>query len=82
MQFYELKFGDRFFFETVDSEFSELQLKQIRQIRFARILCDNMDIDEIYPSVFLPPSTQNRLVSCKNIYEMNFNSMFMYDTDF
>ncbi|XP_022240053.1 thyroid peroxidase-like [Limulus polyphemus] len=53
IQFQQLKRGDRFWYENdiPPSSFNKEQLKEIRKVSLARILCDNADTD-----VFLQPS--------------------------
>lgn len=49
--------GDRFWFENggFASSFTPQQLREVRKVTLARILCDNLDdIDELQPNVFRP----------------------------
>lgn len=56
--FRNLRRGDRFWFEN-PTEFTETQLRAIRNITLARVMCDNSDaIETIQPIVFLAPNPQ------------------------
>ncbi|XP_066966449.1 peroxidase-like [Macrobrachium rosenbergii] len=70
-QFLNLRRGDRFWFENGGfvSALSPEQLRELRKVTLARVLCDNLDdIDEIQPFVFRPPTENGRnlRVSCSN----------------
>ncbi|XP_076454774.1 salivary peroxidase/catechol oxidase-like [Babylonia areolata] len=54
-QFRDMKLGDRFFYEADSSEggFSDDQLREIKKVTLARILCDNnLDLGKIQANVF------------------------------
>ena len=76
-QFIRLKEGDRFYYEhghDRNTRFSLEQLDEIRKVSMARIICDNTDILETQPLVFMTnDQTGNRVTSCNNIPEMNLN---------
>jgi peroxidase len=57
-QFKDLKDGDRFYFENGPSvtAFTMSQLKEIKKISMARILCNDFDIGAIQPNAFLLPT--------------------------
>ncbi|XP_042221923.1 peroxidase-like [Homarus americanus] len=42
-QFYNLKRGDRFWYENADAGFSHQQLQSIRKSTLARVICNNLD---------------------------------------
>jgi len=70
--FARLKIGDRLFYDLgLDQRtmFSTKQLKEIRKVSMARIICDNSEsILDIQPQVFRGEGTNanNRKVSCKD----------------
>ncbi|ROT69526.1 hypothetical protein C7M84_012293 [Penaeus vannamei] len=69
-QFLNLRRGDRFWFENGGfvSSLSPDQLKEIRKVTLARVMCDNLDdIDDLQPNVFRPPTENGRNVrkSCE-----------------
>lgn len=70
-QFRRLKFGDRFFYETVDAPqaFSPDQLAEIRKITLSRILCDNLpELGALQRDVFKVENTlSNPRVPCDSI---------------
>lgn len=73
--FSNLRTGDRFWYENPhkDNAFTLRQLKQIKRITFARILCKTLDnIETIQPFVFLTPDTlRNSRVSCNDRRRLN-----------
>ncbi|XP_037780731.1 chorion peroxidase-like [Penaeus monodon] len=69
-QFLNLRRGDRFWFENGGfvSSLSPDQLKEVRKVTLARVMCDNLDdIDDLQPNVFRPPTENGRNVrkSCE-----------------
>ena len=75
-QFRDLKFGDRFYYENghdYTTRFAYRQLDEIRKASFARILCDNTDIQFVQKNPFLRNNFQtNPLISCSNIDSINY----------
>lgn len=70
-QFKRLRDGDRFWYEN-PSMFKPDQLRQLKQISLARVLCDNGDnIDTIGENVFLLPEVQDGLISCDDLPSMD-----------
>ena len=67
-QFARLKIGDRYFYDLGLDEktmFSTKQLRELRKVSMARIICDNSDgIIEIQPEVFKSTTSTNVKVSC------------------
>ncbi|XP_063858691.1 LOW QUALITY PROTEIN: peroxidase-like [Scylla paramamosain] len=62
-QFLNLRRGDRFWFENggFASSFTPQQLREIRKVTLARVLCDNLDdVDELQPNVFRPVTENGR----------------------
>jgi hypothetical protein len=43
------------------------QLREIRKVSFARLICNNFDINQIQPNIFLQP------MSTVKYYQFNFN---------
>jgi len=76
-QFVRLKEGDRFYFEhgqDSNTRFTLDQLDGIRKVSMARIICDNTDIKETQPLVFMTNDQRgNRVTSCDNIPELDLN---------
>jgi len=76
-QFVRLKEGDRFYFEhgqDTNTRFTLDQLDGIRKVSMARIICDNTDIKETQPLVFMTNDQRgNRVTSCDNIPELDLN---------
>ena len=73
-QFRDLKFGDRYYFENGNNETTRFSLKQLNQIRrgtMSRIICDNLDVKFIQRNAFLPPSTENPIVSCASLKKVS-----------
>lgn len=60
--FYNLKFGDRYFYEN--HVYTDGELDNIRNANLARIICENNNMEEIQPNPFMLPSTTNSLISC------------------
>lgn len=60
--------GDRFFYDNPDQPhpFNHEQLDEIQKATFARLICDNFEINKIQLSAFLPSSKRNPLVLCSN----------------
>ena len=74
-QFRNLRLGDRFWYENKDQKvgFTLRQLKQIRKVTLARVLCDNLDgYRWSQPWTFVLPSRRNRFRACSTIRAMNF----------
>ena len=77
-QFYELKIGDRFYYENFFSptaSFSISQLNEIRKMTTARIICDNLDgIAQVPKNPFIMPDpVNNPLVDCSDIPTINYS---------
>ncbi|XP_041371231.1 peroxidasin homolog pxn-2-like [Gigantopelta aegis] len=65
-QFYNLKNGDRFWYESEDENvcFSPAQLREIKKVKLSRIMCDNTAIKALQSDIFSQPSFSNPIVSC------------------
>lgn len=74
-QFRDLKFGDRYWFENPGvGGFTPDQLKVIRSVTLASVICSVLDIGEIQRDAFEIPHKGNPLVSCKKIPKLNFEA--------
>ncbi|UYV64041.1 hypothetical protein LAZ67_2006378 [Cordylochernes scorpioides] len=58
IQFYHLKFGDRFYFEHYgeSGSFSPEQLEEIRKTTLGGVVCHNSDVSELPRNVFVLPN--------------------------
>ncbi|CAL1280045.1 unnamed protein product [Larinioides sclopetarius] len=76
IQFYHLKYGDRFFFEHGGQvgSFTSAQLREIKKMTLGKLICQNSGIDEIQPNVMLYPSSRNAVRRCDELPEMDFNA--------
>ncbi|XP_059161750.1 chorion peroxidase-like [Physella acuta] len=75
-QFYNLKYGDRFFFDTDETAiaFTNDQLKSLRNTSLAHIICANTNIPFIQPDVFkFPTQKANAPVECKTLVSEGLN---------
>ena len=71
-QMKRLKNGDRFFFslENSASGFSPAQLKEIRKVSWARVMCDNSGVESMQARAMKRVSQSNPIVDCdRNIIE-------------
>ncbi|KAK7101367.1 hypothetical protein V1264_019756 [Littorina saxatilis] len=68
-QFFLLKYGDRYFFESNQRPegFTERQLRQVRQVTMAMVLCLTTDIRMVQRNAFRVPSASNPIVDCSEI---------------
>ncbi|XP_054152513.1 peroxidase-like [Oppia nitens] len=75
IQFYHLKFGDRFYFEHGDQagSFTIDQLDNIKHTAsLANLLCKVTDFDEIQVNPMYIPSNYNRYIHCSHLSEINY----------
>ena len=73
-QFRNLRRGDRFWYENQDQKvgFTLQQLKQIRKVTLARVLCDNLDgYRWSQPWALVVPIRRNRFRTCSRIRAMD-----------
>uniref|UniRef100_A0A4D5R9W0 Chorion peroxidase n=1 Tax=Scolopendra viridis TaxID=118503 RepID=A0A4D5R9W0_SCOVI len=73
-QFQNLKHGDRYWYENgrQSGSFSPDQLREIRKVSLARIICDNTDlIKSSQPEVMKVPSGSNQLTPCQNLPQLD-----------
>jgi len=70
IQMYNLKYGDRFWFEHKDQvgSFTPDQLVEIRKASLAKIMCANSDsLNYIQKNVYRGESQRNPVVACKSL---------------
>ncbi|KAG8181174.1 hypothetical protein JTE90_010946 [Oedothorax gibbosus] len=69
MQFNNIKFGDRFYFEHEGEagSFSQEQRESLKKVTMARVLCDNFRIKNIQKNPFYLESEKNPMVNCEDI---------------
>ncbi|XP_062569461.1 peroxidasin homolog pxn-2-like [Saccostrea cucullata] len=73
-QFKELRFGDRYWYETKGIEgFSRGQLREIRKMTFSKILCEALNLDEIQKEVFNLVGPKNPRVKCSSLPFMDLS---------
>lgn len=75
IQYYHLKFGDRYYFEHANQagSFSPLQLDEIRRSTLARLVCRTAHVQQVPQYAFLQPSLFNPLVNCNQLGDFDFN---------
>jgi hypothetical protein len=70
-----LKFADRFYYENgadQQSRFTREQLDQIRQVKFGRVLCDNVEVNYVQSNPFRKSHAQtNPSTSCLNFQSVD-----------
>ena len=75
--FNELKVGDRFYYENYFNpmtHFNLTQINEIRKIKIAKIICDNLDINTIQVNPFsMPDPITNPIVSCDEFPDINYS---------
>ncbi|XP_015912051.1 peroxidase-like [Parasteatoda tepidariorum] len=73
IQFYHLKYGDRFYFEHggQTGSFTPAQLAEIKKVTLGKLICQNSNIDQIQAKVMLYKSNINPVVNCDHLPEMN-----------
>lgn len=74
IQYYHLKFGDRYYFEHggQSGSFNPVQLDEIKRTTLARLLCRTANIKEVPQYAFLSASQYNPLVNCSMIGEIDY----------
>lgn len=75
IQYYHLKFGDRYYFEHANQagSFNYLQLEEIKRTTLARLLCRTAYLQAVPQYAFLQASIYNPLVNCSLVGELNYN---------
>lgn len=76
VQFYHLKYGDRFYFEHggQTGSFTEAQLTELRKTTLAKIICENTEITEIQRNVMRFTDNRNPTQACSQIPAMDLNA--------
>lgn len=79
IQFYRLKYGDRYYFEHKDQagSFTRDQLNSIKQTTLAKIFCENSDIyrkQKIQKYVMRLPSKSNPEVPCSSLPDIDISA--------
>ncbi|KAH8331114.1 hypothetical protein KR067_011822 [Drosophila pandora] len=75
-QFLNTRRGDRFFFERENHSagFTRDQLAEIRKVSLASLFCNNADyLHYIQPNVFVFPNSQNLLLNCNDIHQLDIS---------
>ena len=73
-QFHDVRKGDRFWYERYNhiTGFSFRQLRELRKVSLARVICDNADdIDQIQPRVMELAGRNNPFKKCSQIPQMD-----------
>ncbi|KAK6180450.1 hypothetical protein SNE40_012602 [Patella caerulea] len=68
--FSDLKKGDRFHYER---NFTQDQLKEIKKITLAKVICDTTSPGQIQPNVFRATSSSNHKTYCRNIPGIDYS---------
>lgn len=72
MQFSNIKYGDRFWYESSESVgFTANQLAEVKKVTLAKILCDNLNLAELPADVFKTTSTWT---DCDSIAGMDLSA--------
>jgi peroxidase len=76
MQFYHLKYGDRFYFEhgSQVGSFTPAQLREIKKMNLGKIICNNARIREITANTFLYPGNRNPSEPCDRKPDMDLSA--------
>ena len=81
-QFRDLKYADRFYYENGQyrqTRFSADQLTQIRKVKLARVLCDNVEMNSVQSNPFQKSHFQiNSLVDCASLESLDLNAWSRY----
>lgn len=72
--FQRLKYGDRFYYEHAlqAGSLTSGQLDEIRQITFAKIICENTGVSWVPPNVFRPSGVGNQETACFFLRDTNY----------
>ncbi|XP_023243050.1 peroxidase-like [Centruroides sculpturatus] len=75
IQFYHLKYGDRFYFEHYgqSGSFTPGQLAEIRKTTLAKIICANTAVYEIQKYAFSFPSFYNPVLPCDHYLDIDLS---------
>lgn len=75
IQYYHLKFGDRYYFEHGNQvgSFTPDQLQELRRTTLTRLLCRTSYLKVLPTYAFLQPSNFNPIVDCSAVGDINYN---------
>lgn len=75
IQYYHLKFGDRFWFEHGNQvgSFNPIQLAEIKRSTLARFLCTTAYLPAVPQYAFLQPNQYNPLVNCSLLGDIDYS---------
>lgn len=75
IQYYHLKFGDRYYFEHANQagSFTPIQLAEIKRSTLTRYLCKTSGVEALPAQAFLKVSPNNPLVNCQALADINYN---------
>lgn len=75
IQYYHLKFGDRYYFEHGGQagSFTPVQLDEIKKSTLARLLCRTAYLPVLPVYAFMQPSQFNPLVNCSSLGDIDYN---------
>lgn len=73
-QFHDIKFGDRYWYETNGVEgFPRRQLQEIRKVTLSKILCETLGLEIIQKDALSLTSADNPLVTCSSLPFIDFS---------
>ena len=69
MQFHNLKFGDRFYFEhrNVARRFTSNQMEELSKVSLSRIICLNTDVSQMSVNAMIFNSRNNPRINCRYV---------------
>lgn len=76
IQFYHLKYGDRFYFEHGGQagSFTPAQLQEIKKVTLGKIICDNSQINDVPENAFLFQGNRNPAQNCRDKPDVDLNA--------
>ncbi|GFT01135.1 peroxidase [Trichonephila clavipes] len=76
IQFYHLKFGDRYYFEHhgETGSFSLEQLSSLKKSTLSKIICENTHIQEMQRYAFRFPSSSNPVSHCNELEDLDLSA--------
>jgi hypothetical protein len=78
-QFQKLVDGDRYFFTHsggVGAKFNDAQIRQIRRVSLADVLCKSQSVNQIQRKAFEIQSAANPIQSCSQAFSINLQQFF------
>lgn len=75
IQYYHLKFGDRYYFEHANQagSFNPVQLDEIKRSTLARLLCRTAQLSHVPQYAFLQASVFNPVLNCSQVGDIDYN---------